>query len=102
MEEAQIRKLRRFIDGVKIKSSDHILEIGTGWGSFAIEAVKRTACRVTSLTLSKEQKTLTEQRIREGGLGYRTDVKLMDYRALPAPEVPFDKIVSIEMLEGVG
>lgn len=97
-----MRKLRRFIDGAKIKSSDHILETGTGWSSFAIEAAKRTGCRVTSLTLSKEQKTFAEERIREAGLGDRIDIKLMDYRALLVPEISFDKIVSIKMLEAVG
>lgn len=101
LEEAQMRKLRRFIDGAKIKSSDHILETGTDWGSSEIEAAKWTGCRVTSLTLSKEQKAFAEERIREAGLGDRIDIKLMDYRALLAPEVPFDKIVSIEMLEAV-
>lgn len=102
LEQAQIRKLLRFIDGAKIKGSDHVLEIGTGWGSFAIEAVKRTGCRVTSLTLSKEQKQLAEDRIRKEGLDDRIEVKLMDYRELETPERPFDKIVSIEMLEAVG
>ena len=102
LEEAQMRKLQRFIDGAKIKPSDHVLEIGTGWGSFAIEAVKQTGCRVTSLTLSKEQLALAEERIREAALEDKIDVKLMDYRELPTPEEPFDKIVSIEMLEAVG
>lgn len=102
LEEAQMRKLRRFIDGAKIKPSDHVLEIGTGWGSFAIEAVKRTGCRVTSLTLSTEQLVLAEERIREANLENRIHIELMDYRALPTPAVPFDKIVSIEMLEAVG
>lgn len=102
LEEAQMRKLQRFIDGARIKPSDHVLEIGTGWGSFAIEAVKRTGCRVTSLTLSTEQLALAEERIREAKLDDRIHVKLMDYRALSTPEVPFDKIVSIEMLEAVG
>jgi cyclopropane-fatty-acyl-phospholipid synthase len=102
LEEAQMTKLHRFIDGARIKSSDHVLEIGTGWGSFAIEAVRRTGCRVTSLTLSKEQKALAEERIREAGFADRIEVKLMDYRALPVPEKPYDKIVSIEMLEAVG
>ncbi|KAI1487707.1 cyclopropane-fatty-acyl-phospholipid synthase [Biscogniauxia mediterranea] len=101
LEEAQQTKLNRFIDGARIKPTDHVLEIGTGWGSFAIEAVKKTGCRVTSLTLSKEQKTLAEQRIREAGLEKSIDVRLMDYRSLPADE-PYDKIVSIEMLEAVG
>lgn len=102
LEQAQLRKLSRFIDGAKIKSTDHVLEIGTGWGSFAIEAVKRTGCRVTSLTLSKEQKALADERIRAAGFADKIEVKLMDYRALPTPEKPYDKIVSIEMLEAVG
>lgn len=102
LEDAQYRKLARFINGAKIQSTDHVLEIGTGWGSFAIEAVRRTGCRVTSLTLSKEQKTLAEERIRAAGFADKIEVKLMDYRALPTPEKPYDKIVSIEMLEAVG
>lgn len=102
LEEAQMTKLYRFIDGARIRSTDHVLEIGTGWGSFAIEAVKTTGCRVTSLTLSKEQKALAEERIRAAGLDDRIEVLLMDYRALPTPERPYDKIVSIEMLEAVG
>ena len=101
LEEAQIRKLNRHIDGAKIKASDHVLEIGTGWGSFAIQAVRRTGCRITTLTLSAEQKTLAEERIAAAGYRDRITVKLMDYRALFV-EVPFDKIVSIEMLEHVG
>lgn len=102
LEEAQMTKLHRFIDGAHIKETDRVLEIGTGWGSFAIEAVKKTGCQVTSLTLSKEQKALAEERIRAAGFADRIEVKLMDYRALPVPEEPFDKIVSIEMLEAVG
>ncbi|KAI1463046.1 cyclopropane-fatty-acyl-phospholipid synthase [Daldinia caldariorum] len=101
LEEAQMTKLRRFIDGTKIKPTDHVLEIGTGWGSFALEAVRKTGCRVTSLTLSKEQKRLAEQRIDEAGYSGRIDVQLMDYRSLPGTAV-FDKIISIEMLENVG
>ncbi|KAI1336631.1 cyclopropane-fatty-acyl-phospholipid synthase [Xylariaceae sp. FL0016] len=102
LEQAQMTKLHRFIDGARIKPTDHVLEIGTGWGSFAIEAVKKTGCRVTSLTLSKEQKALAEQRIREAGFASRVEVLLMDYRKLTVPGKPFDKIVSIEMLEAVG
>lgn len=102
LEEAQIRKLQIFIDEAHIKGSDHVLEIGTGWGSFAIQAVQKTGCRVTSLTLSKEQKALAEDRIAKAGLSDRIEVLLMDYRALPVPAQPYDKIVSIEMLEAVG
>ncbi|APA13296.1 hypothetical protein SS1G_13857 [Sclerotinia sclerotiorum 1980 UF-70] len=102
LEEAQNTKLDRFIDGARIKSTDQVLEIGTGWGSFAIRAVQRTGCRVTSLTLSIEQKALAEKRIYAAGLADRIEVKLMDYRALPIPKQPYDKIISIEMLEAVG
>ncbi|UNI20405.1 Cyclopropane-fatty-acyl-phospholipid synthase [Purpureocillium takamizusanense] len=102
LEEAQIRKLNRFIDGARLKPTDHVLEIGTGWGSFAIEAVRRTGCRVTSLTLSKEQKALAEQRIAAASFSDRIEVKLIDYRELPTSPRPYDKIVSIEMLEAVG
>ena len=105
LEEAQYRKLHRFIDNAKIKSTDHVLEIGTGWGSFAIMAVQQTGCRVTSLTLSIEQKALAEQRIRDAGLQDRITVLLRDYRAMKVPENEqkrFDKLVSIEMLEAVG
>lgn len=102
LEQAQITKLQRFIDGAKIKSTDHVLEIGTGWGSFAIQAVRQTGCRVTSLTLSREQKALADKMIEAAGFSDRIEVKLMDYRKLPVPEKPYDKIVSIEMLEAVG
>lgn len=95
-------KLNRFIQGCHIKPSDHVLEIGTGWGSFAIEAVRQTGCQVTSLTLSIEQKALAEKRIAAAGYSDNITVLLMDYRLLPTPKRPYDKIVSIEMLEAVG
>jgi len=102
LEAAQITKLNRFIDGAHIKPTDHVLEIGTGWGSFAIEAVRRTGCRVTSLTLSIEQKAMAEKRIAAAGFTDLIEVELMDYRALPTPKVQYDKVISIEMLEAVG
>ena len=103
LEEAQDRKLQYFISEAKIKSSDHVLEIGTGWGSFAIAAVRNKGCRVTSLTLSREQKYLAEQRIADAGLTDRITVLLCDYRAHQPPSEGFyDKVVSIEMLEAVG
>ena len=103
LEGAQIRKLKYFITQAKIKASDHVLEIGTGWGSFAISAVKETGCKITSLTLSKEQKELAEDRIKAAGLSDQIRVLLCDYRALPAPDKgSYDKVVSIEMLEAVG
>ncbi|WPG98821.1 cyclopropane-fatty-acyl-phospholipid synthase like protein [Acrodontium crateriforme] len=104
LEDAQYRKLDRFIDNAKIKSTDHVLEIGTGWGSLAIRAVKRTGCRVTSLTLSIEQKKLADERIREAGFADKIQVLLCDYRNLPIPaeSEKYDKVISIEMLEAVG
>jgi cyclopropane-fatty-acyl-phospholipid synthase len=102
LEAAQMTKLNRFIDGAHIKPSDHVLEIGTGWGSFAIEAVRQTGCRVTSLTLSIEQKALAEKRIAAAGFTDNIEVLLMDYRALPTPRLLYDKVISIEMLEAVG
>ncbi|TKA71624.1 hypothetical protein B0A49_03027 [Cryomyces minteri] len=104
LEQAQAIKLQRFIDNAHIKRSDHVLEIGTGWGSFAIAAVRATGCRVTSLTLSVEQKELAEQRIADAGFTDQIEVLLCDYRALPVPKDTgkYDKVVSIEMLEAVG
>ncbi|KAL8891363.1 MAG: hypothetical protein Q9215_001605 [Flavoplaca cf. flavocitrina] len=103
LEDAQLLKLHYFINAAKIKSSDHVLEIGTGWGSFAIAAVRSTGCQVTSLTLSREQKELAEERITAAGFQDHIEVLLCDYRALPTPdEGLYDKVVSIEMLEAVG
>lgn len=104
LKDAQVRKLDRFIRRAHIKASDHVLEIGTGWGSFAIQAVRETGCRVTSLTLSTEQKALAEERIEQAGLQSRIEVLLCDYRALEKERkgVKYDKLVSIEMLEAVG
>ncbi len=103
LEEAQMRKLDRFIDNAKIKPTDHVLEIGTGWGSFAIRAVQRTGCRITSLTLSHEQKDLADRRIADARLTDNIEILLCDYRALPMPrEGPYDKVISIEMIEAVG
>ncbi|KAI4150076.1 MAG: hypothetical protein LQ341_001181 [Variospora aurantia] len=103
LEDAQDLKLHYFIKAAKLKATDNVLEIGTGWGSFAIAAVQITGCRITSLTLSREQKELAEERITAAGLQDHIEVLLCDYRALPAPkEGVYDKVVSIEMLEAVG
>lgn len=103
LEEAQNRKLARFVQNTRLRKGDRVLEIGTGWGSLAIKAVKDTGCTVTSLTLSVEQKELAEERIRQAGLEDKITVMLCDYRALEIPkEGPFDKLISIEMLEAVG
>ena len=78
---------------------DHVVEIGTGWGSFAMHAAGRYGCRVTTTTISREQHELAVERVREAGLGDRVNVVLEDYRDLRGR---FDKLVSIEMIEAVG
>ncbi|POW07859.1 hypothetical protein PSTT_07942 [Puccinia striiformis] len=102
LELAQYEKLDLIIEKAKIRKDDRVLEIGSGWGSFAIRAVERTGCRVDTVTLSIEQKKLAEKRIRQAGLEDRITVHLLDYRDLPNKFVtPFDRIVSIEMIEAV-
>lgn len=101
LEEAQLRKLQYAIRQTRIRQSDHVLEIGTGWGSFAIAAAQMTGCRVTTVTPSSEQKHLAEERIRRVGLDDRIEVVRADYRELGGLGT-FDKVVSIEMVEHVG
>ena len=102
LENAQLRKLHHIISAAKIQPTDHVLEIGTGWGSFAIEAVRTTGCTVTSMTLSKDQKATAEDRIAAEGFSDRIEVLLCDYRQIPVPNELYDKVVSIEMVEHVG
>ncbi|KAL2158662.1 hypothetical protein VTH06DRAFT_4144 [Thermothelomyces fergusii] len=102
LEAAQLRKIRHVIASARIRRGDHVLEIGTGWGSFAIEAARTTGCRVTTVTLSREQKAWAEEAVRREGLRDRIRVLLLDYRAIPAVPGGYDKIVSIEMVEAVG
>jgi cyclopropane-fatty-acyl-phospholipid synthase len=104
LEAAQLRKLRYAIATCRIKAADHVLEIGTGWGSFAILAARETKCRITTVTPSAAQKALAEERIAAAGLSDRVTVVQADYRELlpHRPKGGFDKIVSIEMIEHVG
>lgn len=99
LEQAQHNKIMTIITKAEIDRDDHVLEIGCGWGSFAIDAVKQTGCRVTGITLSHEQLALAQQRVREEGLEKYIDLRLCDYRHV---EGQYSKIVSIEMLEAVG
>ncbi|CBQ70237.1 related to cyclopropane-fatty-acyl-phospholipid synthase [Sporisorium reilianum SRZ2] len=103
LEEAQKTKLRLIIRRANIRPGDRVLEIGTGWGSFAMEAVLMTGCTVDSVTLSVEQKALAEQRIAAAGMDGKITVHLMDYRDFPQSWTDrFDRVCSIEMLEAVG
>lgn len=99
LREASIEKLDRICRQLALRPSDHVLEIGTGWGSFAIHAASTYGCRVTTTTISKEQHALATQRIAAAGLTNRVTVLLSDYRDLQGQ---YDKIVSIEMIEAVG
>ena len=99
LEQAQRNKINRVIQTIGISKTDHVLEIGCGWGAFAIQAVRETGCRWTGLTLSKEQKKWAKEKIAEAGLQDRIQIQLVDYRQA---EGQYDKIVSIEMLEAVG
>jgi cyclopropane-fatty-acyl-phospholipid synthase len=99
LEQAQLNKLARICQKLALKPDDHLLEIGTGWGSMAIYAASHYGCRVTTTTLSQEQYAYTAQRIAEQGLQDRITLLLEDYRDLDGQ---FDKLVSIEMIEAVG
>jgi len=99
LQLAQKQKISRMITKADIKRDQHILEIGSGWGAFAIEAVKQTGCRVTGITLSEEQLAFARERVVAEGLSDKIEFKLIDYRKM---EGQFDRIVSIEMLEAVG
>ncbi len=85
-----------------LQPTDHLLEIGTGWGGFAIHAASRYGCRVTTTTISQRQYELAVRRIADAGLADRVTVVLKDYRDLRELKTRFDKIVSIEMIEAVG
>lgn len=92
----------RICQKLQLVAGDHLLEIGAGWGGFAIHAASRYGCRVTTTTISRRQYDMATQRIREAGLSDRVTVLLADYRDLPQLGVQFDKLVSIEMIEAVG
>jgi cyclopropane-fatty-acyl-phospholipid synthase len=99
LHEAQIAKLDRICRKLALGPQDHVLEIGAGWGGFAIHAASRYGCRVTATTISAEQRRLALERIARAGLEDRVNVIQEDYRDLRGS---FDKLVSIEMIEAVG
>jgi cyclopropane-fatty-acyl-phospholipid synthase len=102
LAEASRAKIERICRKLELSPSDHLLEIGTGWGGFAIHAASQYGCRVTTATISRQQFDLATQRVREAGLSDRITVLLIDYRDLPKLQTRFDKLVSIEMIEAVG
>jgi cyclopropane-fatty-acyl-phospholipid synthase len=99
LERASQRKLARICARLELKASDLVLEIGSGWGGFALYAAARHGCRVTTTTISREQQRLALERVRQAGLEGRVTVLLEDYRKLAGT---YDKLVSIEMIEAIG
>ena len=99
LEAASVAKLDRICRKLKLSPGDHVLEIGTGWGGFAIYAAENYGCRVTTTTISKEQHDYAKAAIAEAGLEDRITLLRSDYRDLDGQ---FDKLVSIEMIEAVG
>jgi cyclopropane-fatty-acyl-phospholipid synthase len=99
LAEASTAKLERICRKLDLRPGDHVLEIGTGWGGFALHAAARYGCRVTTVTLSRQQLELARERIGSAGLADRVEVRLADYRDLDGQ---YDKLVSIEMVEAVG
>ncbi|MHB8679164.1 MAG: class I SAM-dependent methyltransferase [Rudaea sp.] len=99
LETASARKLQRICAKLGLCANDRVVEIGSGWGGFAIHAARRYGCHVTTTTISREQYELAQVRVREAGLEGRVEVLLRDYRDLDGR---FDKLVSIEMIEAIG
>ncbi len=99
LEAAQIEKYDALCRKLHIRSGDHVLEIGSGWGGFACHAVKNYGCRVTTVTISQEQFRYAKERFEREGIADHVDILLEDYRNLDGK---FDKIVSIEMMEALG
>ena len=99
LNQAQIQKITALCSKAELSPADHVLEIGTGWGAFAVEAVKRTGCSVTTTTISQKQYDYVKQLVEKEGLSDRITLIKEDYRHI---EGVFDKIVTIEMIEAVG
>ena len=99
LADAQRAKFERLCRRVQLDANDHLLEIGCGWGGFALHAASTTGSRVTAVTLSAEQASYVRKRIADAGLTDRIDVVERDYRLV---EGRYSKIVSIEMIEAVG
>lgn len=99
LTQAQQAKMARLCEQLALTASDHLLEIGTGWGAMAEYAARHYGCRVTTTTLSQEQFLWAKARIARAGLEDRVQVLLCDYRDLTGE---FDKLVSVEMIEAVG
>jgi cyclopropane-fatty-acyl-phospholipid synthase len=99
LEEGQRAKWHRLAESLELKPDMHILEIGCGWGGFAIFAAREFGCKVTGITLSHEQLAYAGAAVEKAGLSDRIDIQLIDYRDVQGQ---YDRIASIEMFEAVG
>lgn len=99
LDQAATNKLDHICQALNLQPEDHVLEIGTGWGGFAIHAARQYGCHVTTTTISPAQHAEAQARVREAGLEDRITLLLEDYRDL---EGQYDKLVSIEMIEAIG
>ncbi|MDT0595775.1 cyclopropane-fatty-acyl-phospholipid synthase family protein [Glaciecola petra] len=99
LAEAQQHKLHTICEKLKLNESDHLVEIGTGWGGLAVHAAKHYGCKVTTTTISEEQHAYASEWIKKEGLENKITLLKRDYRLL---EGTYDKLVSIEMIEAVG
>ena len=98
LHEAQLYRMKHICEKLELKPADHVVEIGTGWGGFAIFAAKNYGCRVTTTTLSEEQYDMAARRVAAAGLQDRITLLLKDFRDLDGQ---YDKLVSIEMIEAI-
>lgn len=99
LEDASFRKLERICRKLALQPGDRVIEIGTGWGGFALHAATHYGCHVTTTTISQEQHALASERVATAGLSDRVELLLQDYRDLQGR---YDKLVSIEMIEAIG
>ena len=99
LADAQRNKYRSLAEKAQLGPEDHVLEVGCGWGGFALFAARQYGCRVTGITVSERQHSLARARVTEAGLENRVEIRFQDYRDVTGS---FDKIVSIEMFEALG
>jgi cyclopropane-fatty-acyl-phospholipid synthase len=99
LHQAQEFRLEHICRKLDLGPDDHLIEIGTGWGGFAVHAAQHHGCRVTTTTISREQFRKARERVRAAGLEDRVTVVMEDFRDL---EGRYDKLVSIEMIEAIG
>jgi cyclopropane-fatty-acyl-phospholipid synthase len=101
LEDAQVEKLEMVCRKLALEPGERVLDIGCGWGSFAIQAAREHGVHVTGITLSEPQARLARERARDAGVGDRVEIRVMDYREVPASE-RYDAVASIGMVEHVG